>query len=135
MKILRGFFLMWVRLPPPAPILHGRVAQHIQHVIRAGRLGETRIIKLWRNQKGLDFPSFCLELTVINSLSGLYGTLSGNVRTVFECLHDTFPTARVADLANANNIISDDLTAAEKARVKAVAEQALIATNWNQIVT
>jgi hypothetical protein len=111
------------------------VAQHIQHVIRAGRLGETRIIKLWRNQKGLDFPSFYLELTAINALSGQYGTLSSNVRTVLEYLRDTFSTARVVDPANTNNIISGDLTAAEKARVKAAAEQALRATNWNQIVT
>ena len=111
------------------------VAQHIQHVIRAGRLGETRIIKLWRDQKGLDFPSFYLELTVINALSGQYGTLSSNVRTVLEYLRDTFPTARVVDPANTNNIISDDLTAAEKARVKVAAEQALRATNWNHIVT
>jgi hypothetical protein len=46
------------------------VAKHIRHVQQGGRINETRILKLWRNQKGLDFPSFHLELTVINSLSG-----------------------------------------------------------------
>jgi hypothetical protein len=61
------------------------VATHINHVIGGGRFNETRIVKLWRNQKSLDFPSFYLELIVINALAGQYfGTLSGNVRKVFE---------------------------------------------------
>jgi hypothetical protein len=111
------------------------VATHINHVTGGGRLNETRIVKLWRNQKGLDFPSFYLELTVINALSGQYiGTLSGRVMKVFEYLRDTFPNARVVDPANTNNIISDDLTAAERAKVKAAAEQAHKAQYWNEIV-
>jgi hypothetical protein len=111
------------------------VTKHINHVRQSGRISEARIIKLWRDQKGLDFPSFYLELTVINALSGQYGMLSGNVSKVFEYLRDTFPNARVIDPANTNNIISDDLTAAERAKVKAAADQALKATNWDQIVT
>jgi hypothetical protein len=106
------------------------VATHINHVIGAGRLAESRVIKLWRNQKGLDFPSFYLELTVIDALSQqLFGTLSGNVWKVFEHLRDRFPIARVVDPANTNNIISDDLSAAERAKIKAAAEQALRASN------
>jgi len=110
------------------------VTRHISHVQQGGRINETRIVKLWRNQKGLEFPSFYLELAVINALSGQYGSLSSNVWRVFEYLRDTFSNARVVDPANTNNIISDDLTAAEKAKVKAAAEQALKATDWNQIV-
>jgi hypothetical protein len=45
-----------------------------------------------------------------------------------------FPQRRVVDPANTNNIISDDLTAAEKGKVKAAAEEALKATDWSQIV-
>jgi len=110
------------------------VTEHIDHVKQGGRISESRIVKLWRSQKGLDFPSFYLELTVINALSGQHGTLSGNVWKTFQYLRDTFPNARVIDPANTNNIISDDLTAAEKAKVKAAAEQAMQATDWNQIV-
>ena len=110
------------------------VTKHINHVRQGTRINETRIIKLWRNQKALDFPSFYLELTVIDALSGQYGTLSSNVMKVFHYLKDTFPSARVIDPANTNNIISDDLTIAERAKVKVAAEQALKATNWNQIV-
>jgi len=110
------------------------VATHIAHVRAGGRIAESRIIKLWRDQKGLDFPSFYIELTVIAALRGSRGTLSDNVFTVFRYLRDTFPNARVVDPANTNNIISDDIAAAEKARIKAAAATALAATNWSQIV-
>lgn len=111
------------------------VATHISHVQNGGRINETRILKLWRNQKGLDFPSFYLELTAINALSGQYfGTLSGNVWKVFEYLRDSFPNARVVDPANTNNIISDDLSASERARIKAATERALSAKKWEEIV-
>lgn len=111
------------------------VTTHINYVRQGGRIYETRILKLWRNQKNLDFPSFYLELTAINALSGHIGTLSGNVWKVFEYLRDTFPNARVVDPANTNNIISEDLTVAERATVKAAAAQALQAKTWGEIVT
>ncbi len=111
------------------------VSTHITTVQQSWRTNEIRIIKLWRNQKGLDFPSFYLELTVINALSGqVFGSVSSNVLQVFRYLRDSFTNARVVDPANTNNIISDDLTGAEKAKIKAAAEQALAASNWNQIV-
>jgi len=111
------------------------VTTHISTVQQSWRLNEIRVIKLWRNQKGLDFPSFYLELTVINALAGqFFGTLSGDVRKVFEYLHDSFPNARVVDPANTNNVISDDLTNAEKERIKTAAGAALVAPYWEGIV-
>ncbi len=62
-------------------------------------------------------------------------SLSGNVWRAFQYLRDRFTTARVVDPANTNNIVSDDLTIAQKNKVKALAEQALGANNWNEIVT
>ena len=111
------------------------VVTHINRVAGSGRVNETRIVKLWRNQKRLDFPSFYVEMTVIEALSGqIFGTLAENVWKVFQYLRDRFPNARVVDPANTNNIISDDLSAADKAKIKAAAEQALRATDWSQIV-
>jgi Domain of unknown function (DUF6602) len=88
---------------------------HTRHVNDAGRQQESRVLKLWRDQKGLDFPSFYLELTVINALAGTYGTVAANVWKAFQYLTDRFPNARVVDPANTNNIISDDLSDAVKA--------------------
>ena len=110
------------------------VSRHIAVVRQGGRIFESRILKLWRDQKELDFPSFYLELSTIRALYGRTGTLSENVWIVFQYLRDTFANARIEDPANTNNIISDDLTAAEKARVRAAAVQTLTARDWSEIV-
>jgi len=99
------------------------VDRHIAVVRQGGRLSESRVLKLWRDQKGLDFPSFYLELTTIRALYGSTGTVSNNVWTVFQYLRDSFIGARIEDPANTNNVISDDLTQAEKAKVKLFATQ------------
>ena len=103
-------------------------------MIRGGRARETRIIKLWRDQRALDFPSFYLELTVIDALAGRSGALSTNVWTVFEYLRDRFINARVVDPANTNNIISDDLNNAERLKIAAAAGVTMQASTWGQIV-
>ncbi|WP_245294532.1 nucleotidyltransferase domain-containing protein [Rhizobium anhuiense] len=110
------------------------VQTHIAHVRAAGHRQETRLIKLWRNQKNLDFPSFYLELAVIEALRNTnYATLSDRVAACFRYLRDTFSNARFVDPANTNNVISDDLTAAEKQRISTAAGQALNST-WDQVI-
>ena len=110
------------------------VTTHIREVGQSGRTQEIRVVKLWRNQKGLDFPSFYLELTVIEALAHSRASLSDNVLKAFRYLQGSFGDARVVDPANTNNIISDDLTAAEKAKVVAAARQAFAGSDWKQIV-
>jgi hypothetical protein len=110
------------------------VHAHIHYVIGARRINETRVVKLWRNQMGLDFPSFYLELTVISALAYARGNLSQNVIAVFQYLRDSFPSARVVDPVNTNNIVSDDLSSAERAAIASAAKRAL-ASDWNQIIT
>lgn len=110
------------------------VGNHITTVANSGRTQEIRVLKLWRDQKQLDFPSFYLELTVIAALAGARGTISQNVWKVFEYLRDKFAAANVVDPANTNNIISGDLSAAEKAKIVAAAKTALQASDWKQIV-
>ena len=43
------------------------IITHINKVVQSGRAPEIRVLKLWRDQNGLDFPSFYLELTVMNA--------------------------------------------------------------------
>ena len=107
---------------------------HIAKVTGSGRAPEIRILKLWRDQKGLDFPSFYLEMTAIEALTFASGGISDRVWKSLQYLRDTFPTARVVDPANTNNIISDDLTATDRQKIKSAAQAALGAQDWNQIV-
>lgn len=110
------------------------IQTHQACVIGAQRLRETRVLKLWRDQSGIEFPSFYLELTVINSLIGIYGSLSKNVFAVFRYLADGFLDSRVTDPANTNNVISDDLTVREKSIIARHAKTALSAKNWDEII-
>ena len=91
-------------------------------------------MKLWRNQKGLDFPSFYLELAVIEALRGSAGTLSQRVWKALTYIRDNLATARLVDPSNTNNVISEDLTAAEKTAIVAAARTALGAKDWSEIV-
>lgn len=112
------------------------VARHIRDISTSGRLDEIKIVKTWRNQQRLDFPSFYLELTVIAALKGKsYAALGDNVLAVFEYLTNSFPSARVVDPANSANIISDDLTAAEKSAIAGAARVARAQRTWEAIVT
>lgn len=112
------------------------VAKHIAHVTASGRINEIRILKLWRSQNSLDFPSFYLELSVIEALSRgrASGTLGRNIMTVFSYLRDTFPNARIVDPANTNNIISEDLNDRERSTIQQAATRASSAPYWEQIL-
>lgn len=116
------------------------VAKHIATVRAGGRTRETRLMKLWRDQQGLDFPSFYLELAVIRALGvatpamPATGTWGGNLGTVFRYLCDSFVDARIEDPANSDNVISDDLSANDKASIKAAAGRALLASTWAEVI-
>ena len=118
------------------------VDTHIATVRAAGFLAESRILKLWRDQHRLDCPSFYLEMTVIEALVGQrrpggpyqYGSLSSNVMAVFDYMQRRFAVARVVDPANTNNILSDDVTDSEKAKIRSAANQAFIASDWRYVV-
>ncbi len=110
------------------------VATHIAYVRHSGRQDECRVMKLWRDRKGLEWPSFYAELTTINALSGARGTLSANVLRTLRFLADEFASAQVIDPANTNNVVSDDLTAAEKATIRDAARGALKASTWGGIL-
>jgi hypothetical protein len=111
------------------------VARHIEIVSGCGFRDEIRILKLWRNQKGLDLPSFHLELSVIEAMRNSYrGSLSQNVWTSLIYLRDRFPSARIVDPANTNNILSDEVSVLGKAMIANAAKQALSASTWTQIV-
>ena len=111
------------------------VQTHANHVLQHGHLLETRVLKLWRGQNGIDFPSFYLELAVIKALSQRLGIgLADRVWTALEYLANGFKDDRFIDPANTNNIISDDLTTAEKLKIRDAAARAMQAKTWEEIV-
>lgn len=111
------------------------IAKHISYVSGSGRIDEIRILKLWRSQHQLEFPSFFLEMATIDALRySQKGNLAANVWKVLEHLRDNIQTVRYIDPANTNNVISDDCTIFEKAAIATKAASSLKEQNWGQIV-
>lgn len=110
------------------------VRHHINHVRASNRLNEIRLLKLWRDQHQLEFPSFYLELATIRALQHIwFGSLSQNILTVLRYLSTAFASQSFVDPANSANIISDDLTIVEKAAIKKQAMNSL-QRPWGAIV-
>jgi hypothetical protein len=110
------------------------IEKHIASVRASGCANEIRLVKLWRNQRQLDFPSFYLELVTIAALRGSSGPLSNRVLETLRYIRDELPAAAIIDPANTNNRVSDDLTIAEKQRLSNVAKVTLGAKTWQEIV-
>jgi len=111
------------------------VALHVDTVHNSGRLKEIRAVKIWRMLNNLDFPSLYLELFTIQSLSGRSrSTLAENVLHALRAIGTSLTSTRVEDPANTNNILSDDLTQAEKQRIATLAAQSAREQSWGRII-
>jgi hypothetical protein len=104
-------------------------------VKESGRTREIKLCKIWRELHRLEFPSFYLELAVIDCLSGKsHDDLSGNFMHVFGYFSDNFVNTMYYDPSNTNNRVSDDLTAAEKLLVRQAATNSRSKGTWGEIV-
>ncbi|HXE57409.1 MAG TPA: hypothetical protein VNK43_05370, partial [Gemmatimonadales bacterium] len=111
------------------------VSLHIDTVANSGRTEEIRAVKIWRKLNRLEFPSFYLELTVINALKGYkVGALADNVWEALRYLSQEFAMASVVDPANSQNQLSDELTAGEKNKIRALALHARAQKQWTEIL-
>lgn len=111
------------------------VKTHVSYVGGSNRLKEIKLAKIWRQLNGLDFPSFYLELSVIDCLGGKsYSDLSGNFWEVLRFFGNEFPAKRYFDPSNTNNVVSDDLNLTEKRQIQATANASRTKKTWEEIV-
>jgi len=111
------------------------VYRHIQLIKGCGRIPEIRALKIWRSIHGMDFPSFYLELVVLEALRGhAIGRLEANVLSVLRFLADELEDRRIVDPSNAGNVVSEDLTVAEKQAIANQASRCLNEQSWGQII-
>ena len=111
------------------------MALHIDTVRGSGRRKEIRVVKIWRMLNGLDFPSLYLELFTIRSLSGRSrSNLPENALHAMRTIGTSLASTRIEDPANTNNILSDELTHAEKQRIARLATQSARQQYWKDII-
>jgi hypothetical protein len=112
------------------------IDEQIKYVVGSGRVFDIKLVKIWRKLHNLDFPSFYLELSVIEALknTGLLGVSpTQNFITIMSYLCDGFESTTVKDPGNESNQVSDDLTVTEK---EAIRNAAIVTLNgsWEKAV-
>jgi hypothetical protein len=111
------------------------LGQHVLDLHAAGWQDEIRILKLWRDQNGVDMPSFYLELATISALRRRpAGALAENVWAVLGFIERLLVPRAMLDPANAANIVSDELTSPQKRAVATAAAEARSGKPWSEIV-
>jgi hypothetical protein len=111
------------------------LGQHVLDAQRAAWQDEIRILKLWRDQNGLEFPSFYLELATVAALRRRpAGALAENVWAALGFIERLLVPRAMLDPANAANIVSDELTSPQKRAIAAAAAEARAGKPWSEIV-
>jgi len=115
--------------------LQTNIDEHIRVVKNSSRIPEIIAAKIWRYRHNLPFPSIFLELAIIKAL--LYKDTSdhdSNFLSLLEYIRDNIQTVNIIDPANSNNVISNDLTSAEKKMIADKARESRNKQNWNEIL-
>ena len=89
------------------------IAEQIRYVRDSGFIDEILALKIWRRRHALRFPSFLMELATIHARPK-------DFRALLHFLATDFPTTRLLDPANSNNVVSDLLTEVEKLRISRI---------------
>ena len=104
------------------------IAKQIRYVRDSGLIAEILALKVWRRRHALRFPSFLMELAVIHALKP-GRPITESFPALLRFLATDFPTTRLLDPANSNNVVSDLLTEVEKLRIARTAEISLHASS------
>ena len=111
------------------------LGRHVHLVANSGRQQEICALKIWRERNSLEFPSLYLEMIVLKALeSERFGQLADNVLAVLRYLANRLEQVTVRDPANGENVLSNDLSAKEKADIAKAARDALYDENWKKIL-
>jgi hypothetical protein len=109
---------------------------HISQISNSKRLNEIKLAKIWRNANNLDFPSFYLELMIVEALHNkTVGVTDTNFLTSLNFIASNIECKNYIDPSNTNNCISDQISAAEKKRIAAVAKNSASQRLWSDVVS
>ena len=100
------------------------IDKQIRYVRNSGLIDEILALKIWRRRHALRFPSFLMELATIHALKP-GRPIEKQFTSLLRFLASDFPTTRLLDPANSNNVVSDLLTEVERLRIARRAEISL----------
>lgn len=95
-------------------------------VTESGVRDVIKLAKAWREQWGLHFKSFAIELLVMRALEGFTGSgLDNKYRAVLEFIRDSVETCQLIDPGNSANNVADTVDSGDKKLFKAKAKECL----------
>ena len=97
------------------------IQKHIDLVRESGIQNIIILLKIWKYQKQIDFPSIYLEIILIDAFEKYndFGkTFENKVLYAFDYIYKNIIDKKVVDPSNSTNIISDTLSLAEKQQPK-----------------
>ena len=108
---------------------------HISKISNSNRLNEIKLAKIWRNANNLDFPSFYLELVIMDALYyKAIGATDTNFLAALNFIATNIEFNCYLDPSNANNCISDQVSAVEKKRIATTAKNSASQQYWKDVV-
>lgn len=113
------------------------IQKHIDIVRSSGIIDEIILLKIWKYQKNIDFPSIYLEMFLIEAFKNYnsFGTTFENrIMYAFKYMYDNIVDKRVVDPSKSDNILSETLNRSEKMIIRDKAKQALEAQYWSEVV-
>ncbi|MCI5120961.1 MAG: nucleotidyltransferase [Candidatus Electrothrix sp. AUS4] len=111
------------------------IHNHIKVIKESRHKCIVKLLKVWRNQHGIEFPSFLIELVVLNALKGKrIRQIDERLICIFRYLQEDFINQKIVDPANVNNVVSDTISRSEKSLICRAAESALNADYWEEVV-
>ena len=111
------------------------IQKHIDMVRNSGASKVIMLLKVWRENHKLDFPSIYIEQLCVEELAkhNRYN-LADNFWHMLDYIANNIESKRVIDPSNCNNIISDSLSVSEKRVIANQARSSLLEKYWEQII-
>ena len=111
------------------------IHKHIIMIKKSPHKNIIILLKIWCHLHKLDFPSFLLELTVLEALKrkSILG-IERKFITILKYLIEQFYYTKIYDPANTNNIVSDTITDNQKLQIIQMARLSYESDCWEKVV-
>jgi hypothetical protein len=111
------------------------IHKHISMIEKSPQKNIIILLKIWCHLHKLDFPSFLLELTVLEAMGGKpIFLIDKKFLTVLKYIIEEFYYVKIYDPANTNNIVSDTISNNQKLQIIQMARSSYDSDCWEKIV-
>lgn len=101
------------------------IQKHIELVKYSGLADEIMLLKIWKDENGINLPSIYFEIFAKEVLGASEAGLGENFTALLSAIEAGVTTRRIVDPSNSANVISADIPQEEKEKAKLAAARTL----------